>query len=72
MTLIDSIEESIVLTIYERLFLRKSKLMFDVYKSQTPIYINEMFNLRAVDENLHVLRSSLSSNFTTIDLTEKY
>ena len=63
--ILESMKELKILTIYERLFLRKSKFMFKVYKSETPLYINEMFNLRAVNENLPVLRSSVSSNFTT-------
>ena len=62
---LESMKKLKILTIYERLFLRKSKFMFKVYKSETPLYINEMFNLRAVNENLPVLRSSVSSNFTT-------
>ena len=46
-------------------FYENLKFMFKVYKSETRLYINEMFNLRAVKENLPVLRSSVSSNFTT-------
>ena len=62
---LESMQEIKILTIYERLFLRKSKFMFKVYKSETPQYINEMFNQRTVNENWPLLRSNVSSNFIT-------
>lgn len=37
--------------------------MFKVYRSETPPYINEMFNPRLVNENMPQLRSATSSNF---------
>ena len=33
-----------ILTVFARLFLRKSKFMFKVDRSETPPYINDMFN----------------------------
>ena len=63
--ILESMQEIKILTIYERLFLRKSKFMFKVYKSETPQYINEMFTHRTVNENLPLLRSNVSSNFIT-------
>ena len=62
---LESMQELKILTIYERLFLRKSKFMFKVYKSETPPFIYEMFNLKTINENLSVLRSSISLSCTT-------
>ena len=52
-----------ILTVFERLFLRKSTFMFKVKKSETPPYINEMFDQRTYDQNMPLLRSALSSYF---------
>ena len=56
-------EDLKILTVFERLFLRKSKFMFKVDRSETPPYINDMFNQRIFDENMPLLRSAISSNF---------
>ena len=56
-------EDLKILTVFERLFLRKSKFMFKVDRSETPPYINDMFNHRIFDENMPLLRSAISSNF---------
>ena len=37
--------------------------MFKVKKSETPLYINEMFNQRTYDQNMPFLRSAVSSYF---------
>ena len=58
-----SMEDLKILTVFERLFLRKSKFMFKVDRSETPPYINDMFNQRIFDENMPLLRSAISSNF---------
>ena len=59
----DSMQDLKILTVFERLFLRKAKFMFKVEKSLTPPYINEMFHLRNQNESLPLLRSTASSNF---------
>ena len=46
-----SMEDLKILTVFERLFLRKSKFMFKADRLETPQYINEMFNQRITDEN---------------------
>ena len=58
-----SMEDLKILTVFERLFLRKSKFMFKVDRSETPPYINDMFNQRIFDENMPLLRSAIASNF---------
>ena len=45
--------------------IKAQKQLDKVYKSETPQYINEMFNHRTVNENLPLLRSNVSSNFIT-------
>ena len=37
--------------------------MFNVYRSEAPPYINDMFNQRIFDENVPLLRSTISSDF---------
>ena len=59
----DLMEDLKILTVFERLFLRKSKFMFKVDRSETAPYINDMFNQRIFDENMPLLRSAISSNF---------
>ena len=64
---IENIDQSIkdmkILTIFERLFLRKAKFMFKVDRSETPKYIQEMFNQRILDDTMPLLRSTMSSYF---------
>ena len=59
----DSMQDLKILTVFERLFLRKAKFMVKVEKPLTPPYINEMFNLRNQNESLSLLRSTASSNY---------
>lgn len=54
-----------ILSIYERIFLRKAKFMFKISKSLTPQYINQMFSLRAMNETIESLRSTSIINFST-------
>ena len=50
-----SMEDLKILTVFERLFLRKSKFLFKVDRSETPPYINDMFNQRIFNENMPLL-----------------
>lgn len=52
-----------ILTVFERLYLRKAKFMYNIANSVMPEYINEMFHQRTEQENLPLLRSSVSQNF---------
>ena len=49
-------EDLKILTVFERLFLRKSKFMFKVDSSKTPPYINDMFKQRIFDENMPLFK----------------
>ena len=61
----ESMESLKLLTVYERIFLRKAKsmYMYKVSHSLTPVYINDLFDQRNQSENVPVLRSSNSNNF---------
>ena len=50
-------EELKTLNIYERIFPKKAQLMFKISQSLTPEYINEMFQLRPLNNTLQSLRS---------------
>lgn len=63
--IIKSMDDLKILSIYERIFLRKSKFMFSVNKSKMPSYISEMFHVRPPNENLPTLRSTTSNNYIT-------
>lgn len=52
-----------ILSVYDRLFLRKAKFMFKVYNGLTPTYISENFTLRNEMDMSVNLRSSTSQNF---------
>ena len=52
-----------ILSIYDRLFLRKAKFMFKVYNEITPTYISETFTLRNNVNDSVVLRSITSGCF---------
>ena len=52
-----------ILSIYDRLFLRKAKFMFKVYNEITPTYISENFILRNNLNDSVVLRSTTSGCF---------
>ena len=54
-----------ILSVYDRLFLRKAKFMFKVYNDITPTYISENFTLRNAvsNNNSTILRSSTSRCF---------
>ena len=52
-----------ILSIYDRLFLRKAKFMFKVYNDLTPTYISENFSVRNEVNISVILRSSASGCF---------
>lgn len=52
-----------VLTIYERIFLRKAKFMFKVFIQETPLYIRNMFEPTVINNEARILRSSSINNF---------
>ncbi len=60
---LESMQNLKILTIFERIYLRKAKFMFKVCNSETPPYITEMFSHRTANDNLPVLRSETSNNF---------
>ena len=52
-----------IFTIFDRIYLRKAKVMYKISKSKTPSYINEMFNFRQVNDNTTITRSCAKNNF---------
>ena len=58
-----SMEELKILHIYERIYLKKAKIMYKISFSLTPQYINEMFHLRPLNDTLQSLRSSGTINY---------
>ena len=58
-----SMEELKILNIYERIYLKKAKFMCKISHSLTPKYINEMFQLRPLNDTLQSLRSSGTINY---------
>ena len=58
-----SMEELKIPNIYERIHLKKAKIMYKIFNSLTPQYINEMFQLRPLNDTLQSLRSSGTINY---------
>ena len=67
-----SIKDMKILTIFERLFLRKAKFMFKVDRSEAPQYIQEMFNQQILDDTMPLLRSTMSSYFIPLRPKKKF
>ena len=60
---IDAMKSLKIMSIYDRLYLRKAKFMFKVYNNIVPAYISENFTLRN-NENTNIqLRSSSAGCF---------
>jgi len=64
----DDIKQSMndlhIMTIYERIFIRKAKFMYKVSKNACPAYINELFRRRNIeDETVPCLRSTTLNNY---------
>ena len=62
-SMVDSLNKLKVLTIYERIFLRKAKFMFKVFIQEAPLYICDMFEPTVVNNEARILRSTSSNNF---------
>ena len=62
---LESMEELKILSIYDRLYLRRAKFMYKVSKNDCPPYINELFHERIPNENLPTLRSLSGHSFVT-------
>ena len=43
--MVESMNKIKILTIYERIFLRRAKFMFKVFIQKAPLYIRDMFEL---------------------------
>ena len=53
-----------IMTVHERMLLRKAKVMYIVSKGTAPQYVNALFEQRSIENNsLPILRSTASSNF---------
>ena len=53
-----------IMTVHERIFFRKAKLMYKVSNKNVPVYMQSLFQHRNhVDETLPILRSTTSRNF---------
>ena len=55
-------EDLKILTVYDRLYLRKAKFMHKVSLGECPAYISELFQERLPNENIPTLRSSSSGH----------
>ena len=61
----ESMNKIKVLTIYERIFLRKAKFMFKVFIQEAPLYIRDMFEPTILNNESRISRSSSNNNFVT-------
>ena len=61
--MMDNLNKLKVLTIYERIFLRKAKFMFKVFIQEAHIYICDMFEPTVVNNEARILKSTSSNNF---------
>ena len=52
-----------VMSVYDRLYLRKAKFMFKVANKMTPTYISENFTLRSNVNTIILLRSATAGCF---------
>ena len=59
----EGLNELKILTVNERIYLRKAKLMFTVANSKTPTYIDDLFKRRTANGDVPILRSYNSSSF---------
>ena len=58
-------DELKILTVYDRLYLRKAKFMQKVSQGVCPPYISELFQERMLIGNIPTLRSSTEHSFIT-------
>ena len=59
----DSMEYLKILTVYDRLYLRKAKFMQKVSLDECPPHISELFQERVPNENIPTPRSSSENSF---------
>ena len=62
---VESMEDLKMLTVYDRLYLRKAKFMKKVPLGECPPYISELFQECVPKENILILRSSSKHSFIT-------
>lgn len=62
-TLLGFLPTAKILTVFDRLYLRKAKFMYKVSRSETPQYVNELFHERILNEDAPVLRSASAHTF---------
>ena len=60
-SMVDSLNKIKVLSIYERIFLRKATFMFKVFIQEAPLYICDMFEPTVVNNEARILRSTSSN-----------
>ena len=60
-----NMDELKILTVYDRLYLRKAKFMQKVSQGVCPPYISELFQERMLNGNIPTLRSSTEHSFIT-------
>ena len=51
---VESMEDLKILTVYDRLYLRKAKFMHKVSLGECPAYISELFQERVPNENINI------------------
>lgn len=54
-----------MLSIYERIFLRKAKFMYKVFTHEAPLYIRNLFEQTSINNDFCILRSSSANNYVT-------
>ena len=64
-TVVESMEDLKILTVYDRLYLRKAKFMHKVSLGECRAYISELFQEHVPNENIPTLRSLSGHSFIT-------
>ncbi|MCU7801469.1 MAG: hypothetical protein KZQ70_15395, partial [gamma proteobacterium symbiont of Lucinoma myriamae] len=60
---LQSMQELKILTVFDRLYLRKAKFMYKVSRSETPQYVNELFHQRILNNEAPILRSASAHTY---------
>ncbi|MCG7879038.1 MAG: reverse transcriptase family protein [Candidatus Thiodiazotropha endolucinida] len=63
--ILESMKDLKILTIFDRLYLRKAKFMYKISIGEIPQYVNEMFQKKQINENEPQLRSASGQTFIT-------
>ena len=62
--ILQSMNNMHIMTVHERIFIRKAKFMYKVYNNSFPSHVTDLFNRRNLeDESVPVLRSTTLNNF---------